>query len=209
MRKSIRGVQAVFVCGCVALAAGDVGAQVRVTPGIGMGCTRPLDLGPKFASVTGRTLAVISSGFTLAGGAELTYAHVPVSLRPELTYTRYTDMTEQAVHQISGSLNAVVPLWHGFLSPFLISGVGISHFSQFRRMMNMDTGSPYGGYTALIVQPPLYAVGLSVGGGVEFSLGSVHGRLEATYCHLRSLPGTRFRGGPDTYVPITLAYLFK
>jgi opacity protein-like surface antigen len=191
----------VLAFACSTLLASSASAQVHISPIIGMGVAMP----------SGRLSATVGTGLTATGGAELSFGAFPVSLLPEFNYTRFTDQYYgRDSHQISGSLNAVVPIRHGRVTPFVTGGVGIHHLARNLRWTVVDPGL-YPDLTITKESGDLThnAVGFNAGGGVEFTLGSVHGRLDARYYHLKSLAAQTTGRRLDSYIPITLSYLFQ
>jgi hypothetical protein len=194
MRHSMRQVQVILVLVCSTLLVSNVGAQSLVptiAPTIGLGVALPY----------GPLRKTAGTGLTVNGGADLKFASFPVLLRPELNYVRFTDRTGRDDHRISASLNLVVPVRRGRISPYAILGAGIYHFARSLR----DT---YHGLSAIAIGiggPAENDASIDAGGGVDFSFGSVRGRLDARYRHVQVQP---FNIRPDTYFPVTLSFRF-
>ena len=194
MRHSIHRRQVALVFVCTTFVVSDVSAQSlvpTVAPSIGMGVAVPY--GPLRHNA--------GTGLAVTGGADLTFASFPVLLRPELNYVRFTDRTGRDDHRISGSLNLLVPVRHGRISPFILLGAGVYHFAQSFR----DVSQGLNADQVIDGGPAQNALSMAAGAGVDFAFGSVNGRLDARYLHVKVRP---FNIVPDTYFPVTLSFRF-
>jgi hypothetical protein len=195
MRKSIRHLQVAVVLLGSTLLVRHASAQSFVTsvaPSIGMGVALP----------HGHRGHIAGAGFTATGGADLTFASFPVLLRPEIAYVRFIDGTGHDTHQVSGSLNLVVPVRRGRISPFVILGAGVYHLARNARAYSdgsLNAGLLHTG--GLAENNP----GIHAGAGVDFAFGFMRGRLDARYQYVRASPSNIT---PDTYFPVTLSFRF-
>jgi opacity protein-like surface antigen len=130
-----------------------------------------------------------NAGYTAGGALDLRASSIPVGLRAEAAYMRFGIKNGGGnLSDLSGRLNAVIPVHLVAATPYLIGGVGEYHVKADLDGVASNTQNRFG---------------YNVGAGIDLPLGSLGGRIEARYHHI-SLDG----GGDYSYVPITFSVRF-
>jgi opacity protein-like surface antigen len=184
MRKLI----AVAGVALVAAGSGVAGAQTPVTfaPSVNVGVAFP----------TGDTGDGLNTGFTVGVGLDAHVPTMPVSWRAEAQYTRFgasddgSNGVDASLSDVSGRINAVLPLPATGMGPYLIGGIGIYHVKATASQNNVSISTSDNKF------------GWNIGAGLDLPLGTFKGRIEARY-HSVSMDG-----GNYTYVPVTIGFRF-
>lgn len=182
MRKTLVGAALLILAGGAQAAQAQVPSVVpSVKPSVYAGLALP----------TGNFKDGSNSGYTVGGALDLTLPAMPLAWRGEVSYTNFGIKDAAgggSTSDVSGRVNAVIPMHLIVATPYLIGGVGYYHV----------TVSPTG-----LGSSSENKIGFNVGAGIDFPLGTLAARVEARYHHV-SLDG----GGTYSYVPITFGLRF-
>lgn len=182
MRKTLVG--AVLVV----LAAGAQTAQAQV-PSVVPSVKPSLYAG--LAVPTGDFKNSSNSGYTVGGALDLTLPVMPLAWRGEVSYTNFgikDAFGGGSTSDVSGRVNAVLPMHLIVATPYIIGGVGYYHVTVSPTGLGSSSQNKFG---------------FNVGAGIDFPLGLLAARVEARYNHV-SMDG----GGTYSYVPITFGIRF-
>jgi opacity protein-like surface antigen len=182
MRKTLVGAALLILAGGAQAAQAQVPSVVpSVKPSLYAGLAVP----------TGDFKDGVNSGYTVGGALDLTLPAMPLAWRGELSYTNFglkSDVADGSVSDVSGRVNAVIPMHLIVATPYIIGGVGYYHVTTDVTNVGSSSDNKFG---------------YNVGVGVDLPLGTLGARIEARYHHV-SMDG----GGAYSYIPITFGLRF-